>query len=419
VRIAVATIGSRGDVQPCVALAAALARAGHTVRVATCEPFRAMVEASGLEFATLGGHIKEIVGDEGRAELLASRGDLRRTFGAIRRFLRPMIEEGLDRMPAALEGSDVVIAQMLAMGACHHAERHRVPFFEAQVLPLFPTGAFAHPGAPVTTPRGLPSFMSYIAAEQLFWQAFRGAVNGYRRTTLGLSRAPFLGPHALRVKRRAPVLMGVSPAAVPELRSLPAHVAATGFWFLDPPGDYRPSPRLADFLAAGEAPIHVGFGSMTVEDPERVTRLVVAAVRKAKKRAILSAGWGGLLPASDMEDVLFDDDAPHAWLLPRTAAAVHHGGPGTTAAALRAGVPQLAVPFLADQPFWGHRIERLGVGPRAIPFPELTAESLAAALGAMSDPGVQQRARAMGAVIRAERGAEGAVTALHRRLGLA
>jgi sterol 3beta-glucosyltransferase len=418
VRITVATIGSRGDVQPCVALGAALARAGHTVRIATCEPFRAMVVASNLEFASLGGHIKEIVGDEGRAELLASRGDLRRTFRTIRRFLRPMIEEGLDRMPAALDGSEMVIAQMLAMGAYHHAERHRIPFFEAQVLPLFPTGAFAHPGAPVTTPRGAPSFLGYLAAEQLFWQAFRSSINEYRQGILGLAPAPFFGPHALRVKRRAQVLMGVSPAVIPEVRDWPAQVAATGFWFLDPPGDYQPSPRLVDFLESGEPPVYVGFGSMTVEDPERVTRMILTAVRKAKKRAILSAGWGGLLPTSDTEDVLFDDEAPHSWLFPRTSAVVHHGGPGTAAAALRAGIPQLAAPFLADQPFWGHRIEVLGVGPRAVPFPALTAENLAVALGVMSDPAMQRRAREMGNVIRAERGADAAVEALHRRIGL-
>jgi sterol 3beta-glucosyltransferase len=413
-RITLVTIGSRGDAEPYVALGSALARAGHAVRVATCEPFRDFVSARGLEFARLGGDIKAIAGDEGRAALLAAGAHPLHALRALRRYVGPLVREAQDGLDAALAGSDVVIGHLLVPAAIYYAERHGMLYIEASYDPTLPTRAFAHPGAPVSTPRGLASLASHVIAEQLVWQAFRADVDAFRGRVLGLGRSPLLGPHTLRLSRRAPSIMGFSPEVVAPPRDWPEHAFVTGYWFLDTPSDYSPPPRLAEFLAAGEPPVYVGFGSMTVERPEELTAAVIEGVRRAGRRAVLSVGWGGLAELPDTRDVMFTGDVPHGWLFPRVAAVVHHGGPGTAAAAFRAGAPQMAIPFLADQPFWGDRIARLGAGPEPVPISRLTPDRLHQGLAFMDAPAVRRAAESLGSRIRAERGAENAVAVIER-----
>ncbi len=419
-RVTLVTIGSRGDAEPYVALGCALARAGHAVRVATCEPFREFVAAQGLEFVRLGGDIKAIVGDAGRAALTSAGAHPIRAFRALRRYVGPLVREAMEALPAALSGSDVVIGHLLVPGAAAYAERHGMLYIDASYVPVLPTRAFAHPGAPVTTPRGIPSLLSHLAAEQLVWQAFRADVDGFRRRALGMGPSPWLGSDTLRLDRRPPKLFAFSPEVVPPPRDWPAHAFVTGHWFLDPPQGWEPPRRLVEFLEAGDPPVHVGFGSMTAPRPEEVTRAVLEAVRKTGRRALLSAGWGGLAAKghdTHEKDVLFIDDVPHGWLFPRTAGVVHHGGAGTTASAFRAGVPQMAVPFLADQPFWGHRIAQLGVGPAPVPIAELDASRLRRGLEGMDSPSVRGAAASLGRRIRAERGAETAVEIIERLAG--
>jgi UDP:flavonoid glycosyltransferase YjiC (YdhE family) len=413
-RIAIATLGSRGDVQPFLALAVALSRAGHRVRLATNEPFRSLVAEHGIEFAPLGGDIKEIVGDRGRAALLAAHGNPIASLRALRAFVGPLVKQGLDLLPAALEGADVIIGQMLAPGAAHYAERHGLPYIEAAYDPVVPTRAFPHPGAPLSVPPGVPSWLTYIAAEQVFWQAFRADVNAFRRGALGLGDAPFFGPTKARVARRPPALLGYSHALVPRPSDWPEHVVVTGAWLLDTPSAWNPPQKLVDFIEAGPAPIYIGFGSMTVERPEEMTRTLLDAVRRARRRAVLSTGWGGLAAAEGADDVMFVGDVPHAWLFPRMAGVVHHGGPSTTAEGLRAAVPQLVIPFLSDQPFWGHHVARSGVGPAPIPIADLDAARLACALEQLGDDRTIRRAAEIGRRVRAEPGADRAAEALPR-----
>ena len=167
---------------------------------------------------------------------------------------------------------------------------------------------------------------------------------------------------------------------------------------------------MKDFLEAGSPPVYIGFGSMSSREPEATTRLVIEALRRVGQRAILLSGWGGL-QKTDLPDMVFmGESLPHAWLFPRVAAVVHHGGAGTTAAGLRAGVPSITVPFFGDQPFWGRRIAELGVGPEPIPRRRLTVERLASAIQqAVGDDGMRLRAAKLGARIRAEDGIAGAV----------
>jgi len=186
-------------------------------------------------------------------------------------------------------------------------------------------------------------------------------------------------------------------------------------WFLGPPGDWTPPNSLTAFLEAGPRPVYVGFGSMSSRRPEETTELILQALAEAKQRAVLLSGWSGLRTANLPDTVFMLDSIPFSWLFPRVAAVIHHGGAGTTAAGLRAGVPSLVVPFFGDQFFWGRRVAALGVGPEPIPRKELTAERLARAIErALTDQSMRQRSADLGASIQAEDGVARAVAVVQR-----
>jgi UDP:flavonoid glycosyltransferase YjiC (YdhE family) len=166
--------------------------------------------------------------------------------------------------------------------------------------------------------------------------------------------------------------------------------------------------------------VYVGFGSMTDRDPASLARTAVAALRRAGRRGVLARGWAALAGASDDEDLVVVDEVPHDWLFSRMAAVVHHGGAGTTHTGLRAGIPNVVVPFFTDQPFWAGRVADLDVGPTPIPRRTLTVERLAAAIhAAVSDPALGARAAALGRRIQAEDGVTRAVQAVQHQLALA
>jgi UDP:flavonoid glycosyltransferase YjiC (YdhE family) len=216
-----------------------------------------------------------------------------------------------------------------------------------------------------------------------------------------------------------PVLYGFSPSVLPPPPDWSSEVHVTGYWFLDPPEDWTPPSRLVAFLEAGPPPLYIGFGSMGSRDPQKTSQLVLEALAPAKQRAVILSGWGGLETADLPAHAIAVDSVPFSWLFPRCAAVVHHGGAGTTAAGLRAGVPSVVIPFFGDQPFWGRHVAELGVGPAPIPRRKLTAERLARTIEiAVGDAGMRRRAAELGTAIRAEDGVAQAValvTALPQR----
>ncbi len=157
---------------------------------------------------------------------------------------------------------------------------------------------------------------------------------------------------------------------------------------------------------------------MAGNNPEHLTSMILEALSMSGQRGLLLTGWGGLRTADLPDHVIVLDSAPHSWLFPRMAAVVHHGGAGTTAEGLRAGIPSVITPFVFDQYFWGARIKALGLGPAPIPQKKLSAESLAKAIHlAVNDPGIRQRARSTGESIRAEDGAANAVKIVETYFG--
>ena len=258
----------------------------------------------------------------------------------------------------------------------HVVEQLGIPALPTSLQPfLTPTRTFPVVGMPALPLGGGYNRLTYVLAEAFVTLLLRGRINRWRTQTLGLPR--YQGPGLFSALRQpgTPTLYGFSPTVLPKPADWGAHVHVTGYWFL-PPQEWQPPEALRRFLAAGPAPVYIGFGSIAYPNPSRLMQTVLEAIQHAKVRAIVASGWSGLQPNDLPDNVLLIDSAPHDWLFPRVAAAVHHGGAGTVAASLRAGLPSLVIPFMADQPIWGQRVHALGAGPPPIPAGAIVRDRL-------------------------------------------
>ncbi|MDR7383020.1 glycosyltransferase [Promicromonospora iranensis] len=403
-RVLLVTTGSRGDVEPFAALGFALARAGHEPLLAAPRRLTEDAAARGLPVAPLDDGIfalqEEVAGTGTRASLTAARSAL------------PLLRRWLDDLATLRDcGADVVVYAPKSLGAPHLADRLGVPSIAALPVPLFtPTARFPSPLSPVRPPRFLNRASWRLAG--VVEAPYRRMVRTWRSEVLGLA-----GPTPGLTERVAHdgVLHAWSPHLLPAPEDWTADLAPTGFWSLPPDGGWSPPAALDRFLDAGEPPVYVGFGSMLAKDPGSFTREVLDGLHRSGRRAVLATGWGALRPTRVPDTVHVLDQAPHALLLPRTAVAVHHGGVGTVAAALRAGVPQVVKPFLGDQPFWARRVHEIGVAAAPLTG-RLTGDRLAAAIddaAARADTARTTAARvgeedgASAAVVRIERVAAG------------
>jgi UDP:flavonoid glycosyltransferase YjiC (YdhE family) len=409
-RIGLLTVGSRGDVQPFVALARALAGAGHQPVLATHEPFRPMVEGAGLQFAPLPGDPRAVLETDEAHRLLSSGTSMVRFARRFVGVLRPWFDELIAATAPVVDEVDVVVYTPLAFTAWHQAQTQRKPTVLVSLQPLAPTRHFSTVAGGGVDRGPLLNLTSHRLTQQLFWQPLRSPVNRWRAKALGLAPLPFWGPYRLLDSTREAHLLAYSPLLVPRPPDWPRHVQVTGAWFFEPP--FELPPGLEAFLGEGEPPIYVGFGSMSDRGAESIARAVVEAARKVGRRLVLGSGWAGL--EHEGSDVYVLGDVPHHAVFPRMAAVVHHGGAGTTHSAARAGVPQVVVPFFADQPFWAGRVSALGIGSRPIPRRDLDSGRLATEIGlALRDSTVRQ-AREVGEELRRERGTDIAVHLIDR-----
>ena len=395
---------------PCALLGEALAREGNQVCLVGLENDASLAAAHGLAFHALPGDARAILGAPGGIALAESGRSVLRAWHAIMRSFGTAAR-GYTRALGALGPTDAIINQLPgALFGIDLAEKRGIPMLMAAVMPLTRTRAFPMMPFP-TPPVALPAYnaLTYRIAEQLVWQAFRPTVNRWRREELGLAPWPLGGCYRQLAARRVPVLNGYSAHVVPRPPDWGDHVHVTGYWLPTEEG-WQPPAALLRFLDAGPPPVYVGFGSMPVRDPQRVTEVVLEALRLGGQRGVLGAGWACLGQDDLPETVLTIDYAPYGWLFPRMAAVVHHGGSGTTGIGLCAGVPSIVVPFVFDQFFWGRRVAELGVGPLPVSYRKLSAKRLAVAIeAAVSDAGMRRRAAALGEQIGAENGIRNAV----------
>ncbi|MEX2207036.1 MAG: glycosyltransferase [Myxococcota bacterium] len=416
-RVCILTLGSRGDVQPYVALARGLEAAGHRTALCASPAFRPFIESHGVEFASFDtGDPQALLRSPDAEQIFRSTRNPFALFRGLCRLLEPVLEKGYIDACQVTEGADALLAAPGALPIAHALHEQRdVPFAAAFLQPNHPTrefGSWLFPDLPSWLPfSGRLRHSSYRVTWYVLYKLIREANDAARRRVLGLPPGP--NPFRSMLRERWPTLYGFSSSVVPRPADWGSELALTGYWFLDRTRDWTPPRELEQFLAAGPKPICVGFGSMPSVDPEQTTELFTRALALAGRRGILLTGWGGLARARLPETVLALDAAPHDWLFPRVAAVVHHGGAGTTAAALRAGVPALVIPFIADQRFWGQRLEALGAGLGPLPRRQLQPEPLAAALRALvENPSYRARAGEISAALAREDGVGKAVAAL-------
>lgn len=410
------TLGSHGDVQPFVALARGLQSAGH--RATLCAPthFEGFITGQGVAYAPMDNGFVELLST---LETRAAVEDMGSLPGALRTVWRLLPKAGelqrrafADAWAAARSlRPDLVVFHPKIGAAPDIAHELGVPAVLALLFPqLVRTADFPAVGLPDWPLGRAYRRGSYTLVEAITRRLMRGPVKAWREAEALGPRPRGIGMLTGADGAPLPVLHGFSPLLCPVPRDWPADAVAFGDWPLPANEGFVPQQALLDFLAAGPPPVYIGFGSMSGRNPAKKAAIVLEAVRLAGVRALIGRGWGGLAPDELPANVHAIDHVPHDWLFPRVAAVVHHGGAGTTHAALRAGRPSLVCPFFGDQPFWGARVHALGAGPAPLPQRKLTAPRLAAALRSLvGEPGYARRAEALGHALRAEQGVKAAV----------
>ncbi|KAF2124318.1 glycosyltransferase family 1 protein [Dothidotthia symphoricarpi CBS 119687] len=429
--IVIQVVGSRGDVQPFIALGQELQKYGHRVRLATHNVFDSFVRESNLEFYPIGGDPKELMAYMVKNPgLIPSMKSLRE--GEVQR-KRVMMSELLDGCwksciepdPQSQQPfvADAIIANPPSFAHIHCAQALGVPLHLMFTMPWSSTKAFPHPLANFKVGEIDPTLInhaSYGIVEWLTWQGLGDVINKWRNS-IDLEAVPTSVGPVLAEALKVPLTYCWSPALVPKPSDWPSHIVldVCGFFFRDPPA-YNPPADIDGFLHTGKQTVYIGFGSIVIEEPAKMTSLILEAVRSCGVRAIISRGWSNLgegLP-SQIEDVLFIDDCPHEWLFQHVDAVVHHGGAGTSACGLRNACPTVIIPFFGDQQFWGNMIAAAGAGPKPIPHKSLTVQSLSEAISFCLAPEATTAAQMICSQMATEHGVDAAVRSFHANLPL-
>uniref|UniRef100_A0A804ML81 sterol 3beta-glucosyltransferase n=1 Tax=Zea mays TaxID=4577 RepID=A0A804ML81_MAIZE len=417
-QIAMLIVGTRGDVQPFIAIGKRLQDYGHRVRLATHANFKDFVMTTGLEFYPLGGDPKILAG-----YMVKNKGFLPATPSEIpiqRKQIRDII---FSLLPACKDpdidtgvsfSADAIIANPAAYGHVHVAEALNIPIHIIFTMPWTPTCEFPHPFSHVKQPAGYR--LSYQIVDSFVWLGIRDMINDLRKRKLKLRPVTYLsGTHAY--SNDIPHAYIWSPYLVPKPKDWGPKIDVVGFCFLDLASDYEPPETLLRWLGSGDSPIYIGFGSLPIPEPDKLTRIIVQALEISGQRGIINKGWGGLGNLEESKEFVYVlDNVPHDWLFLQCKAVVHHGGAGTTAAGLKAGCPTTIIPFFGDQFFWGSMVHARGLGAPPIPVEQLQLHSLIDAIKFMIDPKVKERAVELAKSIESEDGVDGAVKSFLKHL---
>ncbi|NWJ48815.1 MAG: glycosyltransferase family 1 protein [Chloroflexi bacterium] len=407
--ISILTTGTRGDTQPYIALGLALQKAGHQVRVAAFENYESFVKEHGLEFYPIKGDVSKVTTTDSSIAAMKADNPLKVLFSFNK--LKALVFDLQKDFFNACVGADAVVYHPGAAIGYFIAQRLKIPAILATPFPMTPTRDY--PALIFyNTPRLGKTFN--LATHKIFgkimWFASSSPVKQYWKQEFGHAPENFTSPFDKQNTQSLPTIVSCSNFVFPRPNDWSEHVYNTGYWFLEEEAAWKPSPALLNFLEKGAPPVYVGFGS--IGDPAlaaQTTALVIKALKLSGQRGILATGWSGLSNLADIPPEIFIlESVPHSWLFPRMAAVVHHGGAGTTAAGLWAGVPSVLIPSGNDQFAWGRRVFELGVGAKPIPRKKLTAEKLAEAISFALTKEIKDAAKELGMKIQGENGAEAA-----------
>ena len=408
-KITILTYGSRGDVQPFLPLSMGLMEKGHSVKLAAPFQFKKLVEKYGINFVPLAGDPQDL----SRRLNDAGHNFIR----IIRELMSHAIEIGADvlrQTEDACSDADLIIHSFTHLVGAHTLAREKnIPDIHVQPFPMFsPTGDYPNVTLPNLRLRSL-NRLTHIISQKITWWTSKSGFEQVRRRA-GLPQRKLYWPFDDNPPHlRTPILCAWSPSVLPASSDWPARVYITGYYFHSPNHSYQPPAQLESFLKAGKPPVCITFGSMVNRAAERIDRVVRESLRQTDNRGIILSGWSGIRDRSS-QDILYLEAAPHEWLLPHCKMVVHHGGAGTTSAGLRAGIPNVVVPFTADQPFWGKRVRAIGAGPKPISVKKLTVDKLTRAMAEAESAALRERAQVIGREIKSEDGIGGAVNLIEK-----
>ena len=404
-KITILTYGSRGDVQPFLPLSVGLMLRGHSVKLAAPSRFKELIEGYGIRFVPLAGDPEDLsrrMNDAGFNPIKIFRD-----------FMRHAVEIGADIMRqtenACIDADLIIHTFAHAVGAHTLAREMNIPDIHIQGFPMFtPTGDY--PNVTLSNLKLRPlNYFTHIISQKIAWWSSKFGYEQIRRRA-GLPKRKLYFPFDDDPLRPPPpILCAWSPNVLPPSRDWKSNVYVTGNFFFDSNNSYQPPAELKDFLDTGESPICISFGSMVNRDAEKIDQIIRDTLLQTGQRGIVLVGWSKVNRFIS-KDLLYLDAVPHDWLFPRCKMIIHHGGAGTTAAGLRAGLPNIVVPFTADQPFWGNRVYAVGAGPKPILVKKLSVENLLRAIVETDDRVVRKNAQAIGQKIRKENGVGDAIT---------
>lgn len=384
-KMTILTLGSRGDVQPYIAIGHYYQQRGYEVTICTGASFQPLVEAAKLNFYPTFDLMALLETPEGKAMMEAPFRHPLRTWNYTKTVVQPGYRQSFTDFWQASQGADVIIYHPKVVCAIDIAEKLAIPAFHTSPVPiLYPITEF--PNLALSPTKNLGSTLnrlSYVVNQQAD-RAFIKEINNFREHVLNLPKRK-AGKYATHREdgTEIPIVYPLSPSLFADVSSWQGHVQLPGFFAVPTSGAL--TAEIETFLATGKAPIVITFSSMPLAEPEAFWQVITEYAEQAKERIIFLRGASGV-GASSTADILVIDQAPHELLFSRAKAVIHHGGIGTVAAALRAGVPQLLFPQAVDQPFWAKRLQTLGLIPPTSKLVELTSQKLARLLQEASQP---------------------------------
>ncbi|MEM7580346.1 MAG: glycosyltransferase [Cyanobacteria bacterium P01_A01_bin.80] len=410
--ITILTAGSRGDVQPYIALGVGLKEAGYKVRIAASENFESLIKGFGLEFYPTSGDVSKIAADPRVRKAMQLHNPLKiilDLIGLNRVNFKSLFLKSQKNFYNASQGSDAIIYHPGAAIGYFIAQKLNIPSILASPFLMTPTKDYPSLIFYDSLRLGkTANVLTHKIFEKVMWGMSNSIVKEFWEQEFASVPPNFSNPFKKQQTKNYPTIVSCSNYVFPQPKDWPEHVHNTGYWFLDEGFDWNPPSDLQEFLDQGEPPVYVGFGSLG--DPTtatQTTELVIDALQGAGKRGILATGWSGMTKIDPIpENIFMIESIPHAWLFPRMSAVVHHGGAGTTAAGLRAGVPSILIPHANDQFAWGRRVYELGVGAKPIPKKQLTAEKLSTAITDALTEEVKYAAKVLGEKIQRENGVQ-------------
>lgn len=417
-RVAVFTLGTRGDVQPYVALADQMVKAGHSVVICTGKTFEKFIVEHGIEFAQVESDLMAMLKTkEGQEVLNDGMKHIFKTIKYLNEVVKPAYRKTLDQFWEAAQGADVILYHPKAFGAVDMAMALGIPCISIPPVPItYPISEF--PNLAVSPVRNFGSSINKFTYRMMAKgeSANVKELNDFRQKTLHLPKRK-TGLYAYQANGRdIPIIYPVSSALFPDVKSWMDRVFLPGFFYLDSESQ-KLDPEVREFIHQGSRPVVVSFSSMPLKNPLAFRDKLVSALKQTNNRAIVLTGISGMKIGDD-EQILAVEQAPHTSLFPLAKGIVHHGGVGTVAAALKSGRPQLIIPFSVDQPFWAYRLHRMGYALKPLSEKNLTTQDLIRSFMEMEKRENVAAAKEIQQLVEAENGTRNALEYIERIVSL-